>query len=697
MTSPPDPATSRAPGIARVVRLCVSLPLLAAAVAGVWPGALTWGASFLPFLPGSPSWLAVAWPLLILFLVWTPMSGRLGNLLTGRLEPAILGRPLIAFGLIPVLGMLAAWLLRARTPLLGDGVLLVNLLGDGVRHHGFDFMAYHLHARLAQFLGLSTAAQAQQMLAATSVLTGGLYLAAAAWSARVLVRRPGDGVLLFGLLVLAAPWQLFLGYAECYAQLAVCLLLAMVSLLREREGHGRLVTASLWYAAALFWHLNALFLAPLMLGVALAGGDGRTRWRRLATVGLPSLGALSVGALLLLTAGDPRTVLVDDFLAPQAGRRLLNALGGDRGLVDWRLWKDLLNLALLLVAVPLALLLSARVSGRRPATSSLAWGGVGIGVVALLLNMKLGVVRDWDLLAAHASVVTLAAFAASRAAALPAALIGVVWLASVGLNLPWFVVNAVPDAARSRLVAVTVDLPAYPRALALEDLGQQARDAGDLERSVEAYRMAAEACPLHARFHVLHGQAQFRRGEYRLAVGPLRHALSLDPDNLLTHRMLLMSLTRLQRPEAALPHARALAGTHQEDWQVARAHGALAEQVGTPDEAMEAYLRAWKLAPERTELAVRSGELGLVAGRVEWAEQVFRRVLARDPGHGQARLGLARSLWSQVVAVALPDLERLGEVDRLLTDVAVPEAEATQVASWRDDVRERLRLAAAGD
>jgi Flp pilus assembly protein TadD len=317
--------------------------------------------------------------------------------------------------------------------------------------------------------------------------------------------------------------------------------------------------------------------------------------------------------------------------------------------------------------------------------------------VALLLNMKLGVVRDWDLLAAHASVVTLAAFAASRAAALPSAVIGVVWLASVGLNLPWFVVNVVPDAARSRLVAVTADLPAYPRALAFEDLGQQARDTGDLERSVEAYRMAAVACPQHARFHVLHGQALFRLSEYQLAIGPLRHALSLDPDNLLTHRMLLMSLTRLQRPEAALPHARALAGTHQEDWQVARAHGALAEQVGTPDEAMEAYLRAWKLAPERTELAVRSGELGLVAGRVEWAEQVFRRVLARDPGHGQARLGLARSLWSQVVAVALPDLERLGEVDRLLTDVAVPEAEATQVASWRDDVRERLRLAAAGD
>lgn len=698
MATCPDSATSRAPDIVQVVRPGVSVLLLVVATAGLLPGAMTWGTSFLPFLPGLPTWAAVAWPLLILLLVWTPLSGRLGSLLIGRLEPLILGRPSLAYGLIPVLGMVAAWLLRARTPLLGDGVLVVNLLGDGVRHHGFDFMAFHLHARLAQFLGLTTASQANQMLSATSVLTGGFFLAAAAWSARVLTRRPGEGVLLYGLLVLAAPWQLFLGYAECYSQLAVCLLLALVNLLREREGDGRLITASRWYAAALFWHLNALFLAPLMLGVALAGGgEGTPRWRRVVTVVLPSLGALALGALLLTTAGGVRTVLVDDFLAPQAGRRLFNALGGERGLVDWRLWKDLLNLALLLVPVPLVLLLATRVAGRQPRTGRLAWGGVGLGVVAVLLNMKLGVVRDWDLLAAHAVVVTLAAFAASRASALPAVLVGVVWLAGLGLNLPWFVINAVPDAARSRLVAVTADLPAYPRALALEDLGQRARDAGDLDRSVEAYRMAAAACPQHARFQVLYGQARYRRGEYQLAIGPLRHALELDPDNLLTHRMLLMSLTRLQRLEAALPHARALAGTREEDWQVARAHGALAEQVGTREEAMEAYLRAWKLAPERTELAVRSGDLGLLTGRLDWAEQMFRRVLARDPAHSRARLGLARALWAQELEAASPDLRRLSEVDRLLTDLVVPESEVVQVASWRDEVRRRLRTAAVGD
>jgi hypothetical protein len=33
----------------------------------------------------------------------------------------------------------------------------------------------------------------------------------------------------------------------------------------------------------------------------------------------------------------------------------------------------------------------------------------------------------------------------------------------------------------------------------------------------------------------------------------------------------------------------------------------------------------------------------------------------------------------------------------LFTDLVVPESEAAQVASWRDDFREQLRLTAAGD
>ena len=161
--------------------------------------------------------------------------------------------------------------------------------------------------------------------------------------------------------------------------------------------------------------------------------------------------------------------------------------------------------------------------------------------------------------------------------------------------------------------------------------------------------------------------------------------------------MLLMSLARLGRPAAALPHARALAGTGAEDWQVARAHGALAEQVGAPEEAMDAYLRAWKLAPDHLELAIRSGELGLAAGRLAWAEQAFRMVLARDALAPQARLGLAKALWAQDTGSSAPDQRRLDEVDRLLTDLTVPESEAVQLASWQLAVRTRRQSAALAE
>ena len=689
----PDTAEFDLPG--RRLRLLASVPLALHAFGGLLPGPLAWAVNHHAYASWPPP-LGAAWAVLLIVLIWSPAGARLGAWLVGRVEPVLLGRPLVALLLVPLAGMAGFWLVRARTPLLGDGMLLSQLLAQGDVQHGFDFMAYHVHARLVQLFAVETPAQARSLLAITSIVTGGAYLAAAGWAARALARRPGEGVLLWGLLVIAAPLQLFLGYVECYAQLAVCLVLFGASLLRYLDGRGSLLAASAWFAGALFWHLNALFVAPLLLAAALRDPTGRGGWpQRLATVAWPSLAALAAAWSLLAAAGLDAGELVAAFVEPQRGRRLLNAFSGPRGLTDWRLWKDVGNLALLLVPVPLALLVARGRGDRSPAARLLTAGAVWLLVLAVILHLKLGVARDWDLFAGHALLVALAAFATVRGVANLPIVVGVVWLAGLGLLVPWVAVNADDDAGARRAVSVTADLPPYPRGLVLEDLGRWYREEGDLAAAADAYRDAAAANPAHARFHLLHGQLRCEREEYALAIGPLRRALSLDPDDPLTHRMLLLALSSLGRSEAALAHARALAGTTAEDFAVARAHGLLAEQTGVLDEALAAYARALRLAPDRHELIVRIGALELAAGRPARAEAAYREAITRLPTSPQARLGLARALWSREQAADAPDAARLEELLGLLDSFTVDAAEAAELDDWRRAVRERLR--AAGD
>lgn len=673
------------------IRPLASALLFLVAVASCWPGPFTWGVALLPCFPGLPTWLAVAWPLLFLGLLWTPLVPRIGAGLVAAVDPYLQKR-LVAMVLLPLLGTALAWAVRARTPLLGDGVLISGLLGDGTLHHGFDFMAYHLHVRLAGALGVDDLLSGWQLLTYTSLATGLAYLVTVGWSARALAHRPGEALLLWVLLVVAASWQLFLGYAECYAQLTVCLLLTVVALVREREGRGRLRTVGLWFGAALFWHLNAVFLAPLLVTVALAGGpEGQPRWHRTWLVAWPAMVALGLGAGLLLTTGAPmREVLIDDFTAPQQGRRLFNALTGSRGLADWRLWKDVMNLMLLLVPVPLVLLVAA---GRRTGSAATRWligGAAGLLAVALLLHLKLGLVRDWDLLAGHAVLVTLAAFTAVRRVVDVTRLVGCVVMLSLALAAPWFAVNANAEVAVARQLVATADLPPYPRGLAMEDLGRWSRERGDVDLAARAYRLAAVAAPGHGRFGILHGQALYEKGDLNAAVGALRRAVAGDPDNLLAHRMLLMCLTDLKRPEAALPHARALAEGGDGDWQVARAHGVIAEQLGLNAEAQAAYTRAWRLAPARVELAVRAGELALAAGRPAEGEELLRAVLAREPRDPAARMNLARLLWVRETEATRPDQPRIQEVLNLLDNVDHASVTREMLDGWRQAVRDRL-------
>ncbi|MBU2499706.1 hypothetical protein KJ682_00120, partial [bacterium] len=224
------------------LRLGLSALLLLEAAAAWLPGPALWGFNHLAWLPAP--WRILV-PLAGFAAVWTPVGRWLGGILAGGRGAAFLERRALAYGVAPALGGLVFFLLQDRVHLLGDGATLADNLAKGVIFHGFDFMTYFLYAQAFQWLGAGPESQAYSVMAWGSILSGAVYVGAAAWAARRLECRPAGRSLLFGLLVSAPILQIFMGYAEVYAPLAVALMAFAACLCLDAEGK-----APLWWAGA---------------------------------------------------------------------------------------------------------------------------------------------------------------------------------------------------------------------------------------------------------------------------------------------------------------------------------------------------------------------------------------------------------------------------------------------------------------
>jgi len=343
------------------LRLVLSLLLLLLGVGGFVPGPLLWGVNHLAY---AHPLIRILWPVAGLLLLWLPAGERIARGVT-RVGARLLGARWIAMLALPLLGALLFWLARCANHFLGDGWFLGELITTGVPYHGYDFLAYHFHCKLFHALSFKTDTEAFHLIGTTSVWTGAVCLAVAGWGVRRITDHDPERVFLYALLVIAAPLQMFMGYVETYAQLYVGqLLFGILLILHYRKGW------PLWalgggFAVGLFFHLDALFLAPVLGAVVLVPPP--TAPRRLAArvlaAGGPVLLGLGLAAAILLLGGYRERHFVFDFLHKERAPRLLVSLTGSHGLLSLRHWKDVLNLLLLLVPIPGALAL-AMTAGR---------------------------------------------------------------------------------------------------------------------------------------------------------------------------------------------------------------------------------------------------------------------------------------------------------------------------------------------
>ncbi len=625
---------------------------------------MLWGINHLAF---APFHVRLLWPLMGLIVIWTPLGVRIGSWLVERAAPLLLGRKLIAYGVVPILGAAVFWILRCRTHFLGDGWLLGELAARGIPYHGFDFISYLLPARLYALLGLETEAASFALFGWISIVAGAFYLAAAAWSARSLSQESGERIVLYAMLVLFAPVEMFMGYVECYAILMVVMLLYVVAFALHYRGR-----VGLWVVAGLFglglaFHLDALFLGPL-LALAVFCPAQRAPGSlvgRLVMVLVPVLGILTVALGIYSLEGYTTARFHLEFVELRQGQRLLTPFHGDQGILSWRHWKDIANLLVLLVPVPLALLVAARPwrkAARAPTdgTQGRRVRGWPLEVMLLLvvclwllvlmslIHMKLGIARDWDLFAAQMPLIVVAAFlvwSVLTGGRMGAGLVGSVVGAAFFLSVPWFWLNAGEERSVDRFRGIIGDQPRFSQAYAHEEIGKYYRKGGRIPEALEEYRIMTEIFPENARFHVVRGMLQYYEGDHDAACRAFRRGLEADSTYALALKMMARIHAERNEPKEVLFYARRLAGKREESLQSAYLHGLAAEQLGLLAEAMQAYERAVRKDPKRMDLMERVGFLALKHGDLARSERVYRTVLRHQPASVAARRGLVTVIW----------------------------------------------------
>lgn len=562
-----------------------ALPALAPAREG--PLARTWGLDAWRLYP---AWLQAAGYAAALLAV-VPATNALAARALERVGAALfapgprraraLRLAALALASLPVL-----WLFRQRYGFLGDGYLVASEVE--ARHVGFPHagaLALAIGVREALVALGAGAVSGVLALQATSVLAGGSAVLAALLLADALGERPAEKAGVAALLLCGGVVQLFFGYIELYAPVALALVLLVLFGLRAiARGEIPWVPTLVWLAGAAL-HVIAVAFLP---AVAALWWFHAARRRRDAGRGpghapralLLAAAALAAGGLLLAYRAVPLFRPLDRFwlpLFPSPGRPF--AVVSAAHLVEFANAQALAApAAWVLLLLGAALAIRSRAPAPRvarpparpdPETAFLLWiAGVPLAG-AFLFDFSLGA-RDWDLQAIAGWSVTFlaAALVAGRLrAALSSRALAYVLVAGPalsGLNaLAWVGVNASDRSADWVIAALRSDPNDYYRAkpppLALSAM---LRSAGLEERALEVALEGTKEYPNDPRTLTNAGLLLMDRpGREGAARGCFLRATAVDSGWTPAHRGLFFACARLGLADEAIAAANGYAAS----------------------------------------------------------------------------------------------------------------------------------------
>ena len=525
---------------------------------------------------------------------------------------------------ISLISLIPFWLLRAKTPLLGDGYLRAGELKFGVLLYITEPLDFHLHLLVYRLFGLG----GQTTYAVLSCLAGGLYVFLALALSHALGKDGKERLLVFLILASTGATQLFFGYVESYSFMYVGVVAYVFFGIRYLQGKSGFLWACLSLLLAISFHLSALFVLPSLLSLAFArpsesGGriGGSRRFTNLVIS--VCLTFIIVGGVQLLRTRAHEESPLSLFIHPFGGVESSYSFFSPAHFLDFINHQLLISPVGPVLWIVLPALFWRKIDFRDKVIRFLIWITACSYGFALSVDPKLGYARDWDLFAFSGLSVTLlglylaSGFLGGGIRAAPVAkpepadrgVNSVIDLRRITLllvvtslfsTLPWILINA----SEQKAVARFEDLLKIDEARAAhgwETLACYFRDKGEHQKTIRLWQNAVALKPIPRYFAVL-GNAYLRLKRYDEAIPALERSIRMAP-----HRV-------------GIEHSH-------------RSLGVCLSAKGHYDEAVSHLRKAIDLAPGRAEFHYIMGNTLGKAGRYEEAVPYFETVLRLNPAH----------------------------------------------------------------
>ncbi len=388
------------------------------------------------------------------------------------------------------------WTLRDTTHLLGDGgrTLLATIRSDPVliTEPGAQAINRIVVLFLSRFhIGPVAALEAWSCLLGMLGILVAIKLAA-------LISPHRKHSIFAALILTTGTAQFWCGYIESYPLVYFLILLFLLLALAHLAGKVAFPWISLVLASAIATHVSAIFLLPAYVYVLVRECRRTGRARRLALLSAGGVPVVWIVVIAGLRPSGSSLTLTDALLAPL----------GDYGMLSPAHIRDFVNELMLVFPILIPLAVASATSLRhlprtaKPQLSFLTLAAIVGIALAFAVDPKLGMARDWDLLACMLApvIILLCMPVVVSDHVTPRASI-VMLFSAFCCTAPWVLMNHDDAAAIQRfhsLLEVDNERPGV--AYGYETLGVFLRDRGDKEGALSAFGNALKHRPGYKRY-----------------------------------------------------------------------------------------------------------------------------------------------------------------------------------------------------
>ncbi|MGB7061622.1 MAG: tetratricopeptide repeat protein [Candidatus Zixiibacteriota bacterium] len=602
------------------------LLILARIVASFFPHLRFWGLSQLHYFSLEfRIGLSVIGLLILIPRVNKIVAGVLGRVFDSIAERLKKMNRYLLYSATSFLSLIPFWLLRSRTPLLGDGYMRAGEIRMGKLFSVAEPLDALLHLLFSKFFGLD----AYTTYGVLSCLAGGLFVFLLLLLCDLLGENGREKLLIFSVVLTMGATLLFFGYIESYTLMYAAMAGYVLFAVRYLKGRGGFLLPCVFMVLTAGFHLSAIFVLPSLFYLAFApvipGSGQKVRKSRFVNpVILTFVTALIGLGFYVVRAGSSQGsvghLLIYPFGGGDEGYSFFS-LGHLLDFVNHQILVSPVNVVLWMV---LLLLFWRRISLKDNVARFLFWLGICSLGFALLVDPKLGYARDWDLFAFSSLGATLLGLylilslvgeltqAASspgqeqtpgggegRAMDLRPVTLALV-VTSLVSTLPWILVNASEQKAVARFEDL-LKMDEKGTAHGYETLACYFRDRGEHQRSAKSWRDAIALNPGPRYFGAL-GNAYQRLGEYDKAIEAYDRSLRMAS------------------------HFPGVARVHKN-------FGNTLAKAGRFEEAVLQLKKAIDLRPGRTEVHQSLGNILGKLGRYQEAVPYLEMALESDPGN----------------------------------------------------------------